>query len=602
VIHQRSRLPLLHLVTLLLLLLSVARTASGAIRYDVSLARPAQHLLRVSMQVPDVHGDLRLQMAAWNALYEIRDFSSHVQQVEATADGHKVDIEKVDKLTWHLKASGTVTVQYSTFWDDSGPFSAQLNADHAFINPALILLYVPERRAEKTLLTLSDVPRDWRVASAALVHAGAPDQSYQLEAATYDALIDAPIEASKFEEFTLHDLSPPVHVVIHGDGWKKHDVESALRKICSYELRLMEGAPYDQYTFLFHIGKAAGGGGGGMEHANSTAIFVPSGEFLPNVSAHEFFHLWNVKRIRPASLEPVDYTREMYTRSLWFAEGVTNTYGSYALVRTGLWNKQEFYQDLSSQISEIEVRPAERWQSVEQSSLDAWLEKYALYNQPERSVSYYTKGQVLGFLLDILIRDRTDNQHSLDDVMRSLNSDFAREGKFYQDSFDVRRETEKITGASLDSFFSRYVSGAEPLPYGELLPRVGLELHTREISRASLGFVPQREPNGPWVVATVDSDSDAARSGLHVGDEILRWDNSDPPRKPEHWVAQKKPGELLHLRVRREFKEENIDLRLTEVHDKFFQVVETSKPDERARRIRDAILHGTTDPVTARNR
>jgi predicted metalloprotease with PDZ domain len=196
-------------------------------------------------------------------------------------------------------------------------------------------------------------------------------------------------------------------------------------------MKLMDGAPYQKYSFLFHVGKAAAGSGGGMEHANSTAIFVASDAYMWNVSAHEFFHLWNVKRIRPATLEPVDYTREMYTRSLWFAEGVTNTYGSYTLVRTGLW-ANEFYQDLGNQISEIEASPGgDSGKSAEESSLDAWLEKYALYTQPQRSVSYYTKGQVLGVLLDIVIRDRTDNQKSMDDVLRAMNENFAKE-KFYR--------------------------------------------------------------------------------------------------------------------------------------------------------------------------
>ncbi len=224
----------------------------------------------------------------------------------------------------------------------------------------------------------------------------------------------------------------------------------------------MDGAPYDKYTFIFHVGKAAAGGGGGMEHANSTAIFVPSDAFLPNISAHEFFHLWNVKRIRPSTLEPLDYTHEMYTRALWFAEGVTNTYASYALVRTGIWDKQMFYQDLGSQISELEVRPAEQWQSAEESSLDAWLEKYALYEQPQRSVSYYTKGQVLGVLFDILIRDRTDAQKSLDDVLRAMNIDFAKQGKYYRDSLDIRLTAEKVTGSSFEDFFSKYVSWSRP--------------------------------------------------------------------------------------------------------------------------------------------
>jgi predicted metalloprotease with PDZ domain len=588
-------------ILLFTLLFFFASPASAAIRYEVSLAHPEQHLFRVCMEIPDVQGEVKLQMAAWNALYEIRDFSSHVQQVEAYVDGQRVDIEKVDKLTWQVKATGTVTVKYATFWDDVGPFNAQLNSDHAFINSALILLYVPSRRTEKCSLFLNSIPAGWKVASAfplGSLQASAVVAS-TLEAPSYDALVDSPIEASNFEEFTIRDLTPPVHVVIHGDNYKKHDVENALRKICMYELRLMEGAPYDQYTFIFHVGKAAGGGGGGMEHANSTAIYIPSADYLANVSAHEYFHLWNVKRIRPATLEPVDFTHEMYTRALWFAEGVTNTYGSYTLVRAGIWNKREFYEDLSSQITELETRPAEQWQSAEQSSLDTWLEKYALYNQPQRSVSYYTKGQVLGVLLDILIRDRTDNRHSLDDVMRAMNQDFAKSGKFYRDSLDVRLTAEKITSGSLEDFFTRYVSGAQPLPYADLFSQAGLSLQEKESVRATLGFTIQREADAPVTVASVESGSSAEKSGLQVGDEILRWNSNDLPHRPERWAAQQQPGEDLHLRIRRGDTEQNIDMHLGELREKVYQIFEAATATDRAKRIRDGMLHGTTDPLTA---
>src|SRR6202035_3346047 len=223
-------------------------------------------------------------------------------------------------------------------------------------------------------------------------------------------------------------------------------------------IKLMEGSPFEHYTFILHIGKGAGGGG--MEHANSTAIGIPSDEYLPGVAAHEFFHLWNVKRIRPATLEPVDFTKEQYTRALWFAEGVTSTYGAYTLVRSGIWNKERFYGDLGQQISELEARPANRWQSAEQSSLDAWMEKYSLYENPEYSVSYYTKGQVLGVLLDILIRDRTDNAKSLDDVLREMNNDFGVPGKPYRDSLDVQLTAEKVAGGSFEDFFKNYVAAA----------------------------------------------------------------------------------------------------------------------------------------------
>lgn len=581
-----------------------AGTLHAAIRYEVSLAHPEQHLFHVKMEVPDVKDGLTLQMAAWNALYEIRDFSSHVQQVQASADGQPAIVTKLDKLTWRVQASGTVTVRYDTFWDDVGPFNSQLNSEHAFINPAMILLFVPDRRAETSSIMLQDIPGDWSLATAtasSMLQSG-PNRAFALEAPSFDVLADGPIELSHFEEFTIREVSPPVRVVIHGDGYKKHDVENALRKIVLYETRLMDGAPYSNYTFLFHIGKPTGGGGGGMEHANSTAISVPSGEYLSNVSAHEFFHLWNVKRIRPASLEPLDYTHEMYTRALWFAEGVTNTYGSYALVRSGLWNRQEFYEDLSAQITELETRPAERWQSAEQSSLDAWLEKYALYNQPQRSVSYYTKGQVLGVLLDILIRDRTDNQHSLDDLFRAMNQDFAKSGRFYRDSLDIRLTAEKITGGSLDEFFTKYVSGADALPYSDLFAKAGLSLQQRETVRATLGFSLQREPSAPWTVATVEPGSNAERSGLQVGDEILRWNSGEVPRRPERWLAQQKPGDNIRLHIRRAEKQLNIDIRLGETRETFYQIVETPDTNDRARRIRDGLLRGATDPISADSR
>jgi predicted metalloprotease with PDZ domain len=289
----------------------------------------------------------------------------------------------------------------------------------------------------------------------------------------------------------------------------------------------------------------------------------------------------------------------MYTRALWFAEGVTNTYGSYALVRTGLWSRQDFYQDLSGQITELETRPAEHWQSAEQSSLDAWLEKYALYNQPQRSVSYYTKGQILGLLLDIAIRDRTDNQHSLDDVLRTMNQDFAKVGKFYRDSLDVRLEAEKVAGGSFEDFFAKYVSGAQALPYTELLGRAGLALQEREVARAVLGFTMQREPNALWAVASVDAGSNAEKSGLKVGDEIVTWNGGAVPHRAERWAMQQKAGDELHLRVGRAEKEESVDLRLGELRKKFYLVVEAPGTSAKARRIREGMLHGTTDAVTA---
>jgi predicted metalloprotease with PDZ domain len=591
----------------------------ATIRYEVSLAHPEQHLFHVSMTIPDVEAEVLVQIPAWNALYQIRDFSAHIQQVEvrraalqpANDTGHAAtapdtvapSIEKIDKLTWRIKShagQGAITVRYAIYWDEPGPFATQLNREHAFINPAMILMYVPERRSEQVQFELNDVPEGWSEAGDGLQGFKRSNQvrHFFSEFPDYDALADAPIEAGKFEEFRLQGMNPEIWVVIHGDGYKEKQIETELKRICEYEIKLMGKAPYPRYTFILHIGKSAAGAGGGMEHADSTAISVQSPESLPGVAAHEFFHLWNVKRIRPATLYPVDYTKEQYTRALWFAEGVTSTYGSYTLERSGLWSKQEWYHDLSAQISELEARSANRWQSAEQSSLDAWLEKYPLYENPEYSVSYYTKGQILGVLLDILIRDRTENAKSLDDVLRQMNNDFGVLGRPYRDSLDVQLSVEKIAGGSFEDFFKHYVAGTNPLPYQAIFVLAGLELRQITRQHATLGFAADGAFKGPLVVRSVDANSPAAEAGLQTGDLILKWNGSESPRRIADWLRQRKSGELLHLNVRRQDAELKFDFPLGEITETFYDLAEDSRAGEKARHIREGLLHGTTDAAT----
>jgi len=595
----RSRL-LIRAALGLLFIPPFSASTRATIQYTVLLDHPERHLFHVTMTIPDVTGEVMVRMAAWNALYQIRDFSSHVQEVEAFADSHKLFVEKMDKQTWHIKGNGTIKVSYATYWDEAGPFASQLNSEHAFINPAMILLYVPERRGEAVHLAMPDVPQEWLAAGASIqfMEWSGSARSFGGDAANYDALVDAPIEAGKVEMFQLTGITPAIWVVIHGDNWSKKQVEEDLKRICNYELKVMDGAPFERYTFILHIGKGAGGGG--MEHANSTAIGTYSDEYLPGVAAHEFFHLWNVKRIRPASLEPMDDSKEQYTRALWFAEGVTNTYGSYTLVRSGIWSKEQFYADLSEQITELEGRPANRWQSAEQSSLDAWLEKYPLYNQPEYSVSYYTKGQVLGDLLDILIRDRTGNDKSLDDVMRSLNANFAKQGKTYRDSLDVRLTAEKIAGGSFEEFFQKYVAGTDSFPYQEILALAGLALRTVERRRPTLGFFVQRDPNGQFIVSKVDSEGSGAQAGLRAGDVLLNWNGGEVPRRVDRWLQEQKVGDLLRLRIRREEKEIAVEFRLREIKETLYVVGEVAHPSEKARHIREGMLRGETSAVAVR--
>jgi predicted metalloprotease with PDZ domain len=595
--HTRFFTSSVHSLFLIVAVLVLPRACGATISYEISLEKPSQHLFHVTMTVPDVHGDLQLQMPAWNALYEIRDFSSRVQRVEAFSGSQALSVEKVDKLTWRIHGDGAVMVRYAIYWDSAGPFASQLNDEHAFINAAMVLMYVPDRRSEDISMVFRDVPRTWRIESPLLSSAKEATSMKPLAAANYDALADAPMELGTFVEFTVSGINPQIRVAIHGDGWKQADVENTLRKICNYEIGLMGGAPYERYLFIYHVGKGAMGAGGGMEHANSTAINISSGAQIAGVSAHEFFHLWNVKRIRPASLEPIDYTHEQFTRALWFAEGVTSTYGRYAQLRSGLWSKQDFYADLAQQINELESRPANRWQSAEQSSLDTWLDKNDYYNGPEFSVSYYTKGQVLGVLLDILIRDRTDDSRSLDDVLRRMNEEFAQKGKTYRDSLDVRLSAEKVVGGSFEDFFRQYVANAEPLPYESVLAKAGLLLQKQEIVRAELGFSFERDTNWHWIVRSVDPGSTAERAGLLVGDGVSQFNGENVPRHAATWLRNRKPGDELRLRILRNEQPVEIKFALGGKSATIFAISEDPQATAKARAIREGLLHGK--PIAA---
>ena len=230
----------------------------------------------------------------------------------------------------------------------------------------MILCYLPERRGEDDAVHFADVPRDWRIAVELPPDKAAPGgaaiRRAELHAPNYDALVDAPVEIGQFDEWSFtggaQGAGRTIRVVYHGERVDHDALTRMLSQIVNYETSMMGGAPFPEYTFFLHVGPNYGGGG--MEHANCTAISVDSFAQLANVSAHEFFHLWNVKRIRPQTLEPVDYTREMYTRALWFAEGVTSTYAAYTLVRTGLWSHAQFLADLGEADQRTRIAPGAR--------------------------------------------------------------------------------------------------------------------------------------------------------------------------------------------------------------------------------------------------
>ena len=586
--------------------LFAARPAAATIHYKVSLKNPEQHSFQVTMTIPHPSNGMTVAIPAWNALYQVRDFAYRVRDVQASSFagsgtlGEKLPIRKLDKQTWEIRSAqdandggfSSWTVRYSITWDEPGPFSSQLNSKHAFVNFAEVLMYTPDRRGEDTTVAFEDVPAGWRAATQ--LPAGSTPNSFS--ASSYDTLVDAPVEIGKFEEFGFDEGGAHFRVVVDAREWRRDRLEDSLRQITSYELKLM-GTPFREYTFFFHVGPYLESGGGGMEHANCTAIGATSVEGAVTIAAHEFFHAWNVKRIRPQTLEPVDFTKEQYTRALWFAEGVTSTYAAYTLERSGIWPKERFYGDLASQISELDSRPARLWQSVEESSLDAWLEKYDDYGRPDRSISYYNKGQIVGEILDLAIRDATDNHKSLDDVMSRMNDEYAKKGKYYDDSNGIRAVAEEVAGTSFEDFFQRYVAGTDEIPYDKFLGSAGLELKSETVKMADLGFwtAGGRSPSSAVTVSQVVPESSAEAAGLLSGDVLLQLNGEAVPRYLAGRMRVHSPGEIIKLRVKRDTKEMDLSFALGSNDVNNYSISEVSHATDKQKRIREGWLRGTVN-------
>jgi predicted metalloprotease with PDZ domain len=555
------------------------------------------------MSIPNPGADTIVALPAWNALYQVRDFAYRVREVRAMSSfssDSKLELRKLDKQTWRIGglpvpsgsfgAAPEIVVEYSIEWDDAGPFNSQLNAHHAFVNFAEVLMYVPDRRSEDTEIRFAVVPDGWHLIAA--LPSGHDANSFT--ATSYDALVDAPAEAGKFEQFDFDNEGAHIRVVVDAKDWNKGRLEDDLRRITAYEVKMMGGPPFKEYTFFFHMGAYPEVGGGGMEHSNCTAISAGSVEGAVTIAAHEFFHAWNVKRIRPQTLEPVDFTKEQFSRALWFAEGVTSTYAAYTLERSGLWSKDEFYGDLGMQVGMLQGRPAHEWQSAEESSLDTWFDKYDAYNLPDRSISYYNKGQLLGVMLDLAIRDATDNHKSLDDVLRQLNEEYAKQGKFYDDSKGIRAVVEEVAGKSFGDFFTRYVAGTDEIPYGDFLGVAGLELKIEIVKGPDPGFYPGRSPEGVAVASVVPGGA-AEAAGLHEGDIILQVNGHPFPRGRGALLGGLSAGENVKLHIKRDGQEMDISYVLGMREDKRYSIAEISHPTDRQHVIREGLLHGTTD-------
>jgi predicted metalloprotease with PDZ domain len=551
---QRKPCPLIACTFLILLCLPGAQGfQSPAVHYTVSLANPASHRVHVRIEIPPGAAQRELQLPVWNALYQVRDFSQYVTWLKATDAHHRpIPSEVIDKSRWRVTdAENGAAIEYEILADQPGPYGAQLNAQHAFFNLAEILMYSVDLRSAPVRLAFSDIPAGWKIGTAM-----SSIDTHTFSAENYDRLVDTPLEIGTFHEAEFDDSGGHYRILVDADppDYDLQKITGIVRRIVSAETAWMNDRPFNTYLFIYHFPRTSGGGG--MEHAYSTAIDVNARVLadnalaLPEVTAHEFFHLWNVKRIRPQSLEPVDYTKENYTRALWFSEGVTNTVQDYMLIRTGILDEKQYLNRLAGHIEQLQRRPAHLTQSAEEASLDAWLEKYPAYASPERSISYYNKGELLGVVLDLAMRDASHGTACLRDVLRWMNREYAQQGKFFPDSGGVLEAAEAVSHVDLKTFFQNYVSGRTEIPWDDFFKTVGLKIVRSTSISPDLGFEAARIFDAPPVVISVRTDSAAQRAGLITGDSILQINGQIASSDFQEKLSALHIGDTLRLRVR----------------------------------------------------
>jgi predicted metalloprotease with PDZ domain len=527
----------------------------------------------------------------------------------------------VDKDTWRIATNGVREwrATYRVYANELSVRTSEVNADHAFWNNATLLMYPAGfLNAPSTLHILA--PQPWQVATGL---PPVPGQKNTFRAENFDILYDSPVEVSNFKTISFSVKGVPHRIVIDGEGnYDPERMRVDVKKIVEAEVELMGGEiPYHDYTFILHLRSNTGGG---LEHLNSTALGYPRFGFGPepkerdegvnsagpnapaahtyrgflSLVAHEFFHLWNVKRIRPDALGPFDYTKENYTKSLWVAEGITDYYARIALRRAALISEKDFLRETARAIQNLQNTPGRLEMSVEESSFDSWI-KY--YRQDENSVNsqvdYYNKGAILGLLLDLEIRRQSSRAKSLDDVMRYLYAEYYKKSRNYTPA-DFQRACELMAGSSLQQFFEKHVRGREELDYDSAFAGAGLRLDRSAtldgiaaVNQAYLGADLAQEGDR-LLVKRVYEGTTAYEQGLNAGDQILAINNMRATKEfLDARIAEKHPGDLMSLTI---FRSDDLSVLLIKLGgraDATYRIVRVAKVSDEQKRIYQAWLN-----------
>ncbi len=513
-----------------------------AITYTVRPEAPATHRASILLEVTGVSGpSFDLVLPSWvPGSYHILDYAKNLDHVAARDAGTKAPlaVTRIDKARWRVAHGGAVGVEvtYSVYGHGLVTEGFDVTEEHLFLNAALGLPYVDGHTQEPHEVVLL-LPPEWR-AYTELAPVGMHPPRFR--ASDYDELVDAPIDCGRPEELGFHAAGIPHRILLCGQGgnYEAHRLEEDLRRIAEATARLFGGLPMPRYTFFYHLTDVPDGG---LEHASSCSCVVTRTAFQPAssyqrflwLSSHEYFHAINVKRIRPAALLPFDYTREAYTKLLWAMEGTTDYYGLLLLPRAGLLSPGKFLEKLSGEVVRYLGIPGRRARSLEEASFVSWIDLYqATEETRNRSVSYYLKGLLVSWALDLEIRHRTENRASLDTGWRVLWQRFGQPGVGVGEEELLRTLSEAVS-LDLAPFFRRFVSGTEELDFAAYARFAGLELGPKP---KTLGPEDDAEPgwlgvehetrDGRLRVTAVLDDGPGRRAGLSPGDEIVAIDRN----------------------------------------------------------------------------
>ena len=568
------------------------------IGYTISMSKPWTHLLEVEMRVASatLPSKLEIVMPVWTpGSYLVREYARHVQDFRASdSAGGTLAWEKTNKNTWGIDTGGRneVVVRYNVYSNELTVRTNELNSEHAFFNPTALLMHPKGWVSAPS--TVKVVPYgNWKVATGLRKVEG---QTNTFRAENFDILYDSPFEVADFKEITFTVQGKPHRYVFCGDGnYNMERIAADTAKIVEESSKIFGDLPYDDYTLIVNLR-----GRGGLEHLNSTALqwnrfgFTGAGYtgFL-NLVAHEFFHLWNVKRIKPDALGPFDYSNENYTRLLWVAEGITSYYETVLMRRAGLTTDREILATKAAQFQSLQDQPGRFQTSLEEASFDAWIKYYRPdENAVNNQISYYDKGEIVGFLLDMEIMRSSGGAKSLDDVMRHLYDEFAKKGLNFTPD-DMLKVSEKMAGKSLRDFFSKYVSGRAEIDYNSILGNFGLELQphapgAREQSYLGANFATQYSPQGEQRVnvTSVVSGSPAWEQGLNFGDQIVALDGLRVTAQSlNQFLAERKPGDKVRLTVFRFDQLRQLEVTLGGRAAPNFRIVRVAGPTEDQKRL-----------------